>query len=110
MKCQVILLILNLLKKSCHEALIARITLAMFTYNIVSYINRINHEPKTLGELFGAFVEIADGVEGLLHISKLSDTRVNKVEDIVNVGDEVEVKILDQKGFKIELALVKVIK
>ena len=34
------------------EALIARITLAMFTYNIVSYINRINHEPKTLGELF----------------------------------------------------------
>ncbi len=59
---------------------------------------------------FGAFVEIADGVEGLLHISKLSDTRVNRVEDIVNVGDEVEVKILAQKGFKIELALVKVIK
>ena len=59
---------------------------------------------------FGAFVEIADGVEGLLHISKLSDERVEKVEDIVNVGDEVEVKILAQKGFKIELALVKVIK
>lgn len=35
-----------------YEALIARITLAMFTYNIVSYINRINHEPQTLGELF----------------------------------------------------------
>jgi len=59
---------------------------------------------------FGAFVEIADGVEGLLHISKLSDTRVNRVEDVVNVGDEVEVKILAQKGFKIELGLVKVIK
>jgi polyribonucleotide nucleotidyltransferase len=59
---------------------------------------------------FGAFVEISDGVEGLLHISKLSDERVNRVEDIVNVGDEVEVKILAQKGFKIELALVKVIK
>jgi polyribonucleotide nucleotidyltransferase len=59
---------------------------------------------------FGAFVEIADGVEGLLHISKLSDERVDRVEDVVNVGDEVEVKILDQKGFKIELALVRVIK
>jgi polyribonucleotide nucleotidyltransferase len=59
---------------------------------------------------FGAFVEIADGVEGLLHISKLSDTRVNRVEDVVNVGDEVEVKILSQKSFKIELGLVKVIK
>lgn len=35
-----------------YEALIAKITLSMFTYNIVSYINRINHEPQTLGELF----------------------------------------------------------
>ena len=34
------------------EALIARITLSMFTYNLLTYINRINHEPKTLGELF----------------------------------------------------------
>ncbi len=58
---------------------------------------------------FGAFVEISDGVEGLLHISKLSDERVEKVEDVVNVGDVVEVKILAQKGFKIELALIKVV-
>ncbi len=35
-----------------YEALIARITISMFTYNLVSYINRINHEPQTLGELF----------------------------------------------------------
>jgi transposase len=35
-----------------YEALIARITLSMFTYNILSYINRISHEPKSLGELF----------------------------------------------------------
>lgn len=35
-----------------YEALVAKITLSMFTYNIVSYINRINHEPQTLGELF----------------------------------------------------------
>lgn len=34
-----------------YEALIARITLSMFTYNLLSYINRIHHEPKTLGEL-----------------------------------------------------------
>jgi hypothetical protein len=35
-----------------YEALIARMTLSMFTYNLVSYINRIRHEPQTLGELF----------------------------------------------------------
>jgi len=35
-----------------YEALIGRITMSMFTYNILSYINRISHEPKTLGELF----------------------------------------------------------
>lgn len=35
-----------------YKALIARITLSMFTYNILNYINRINHEPQTLGELF----------------------------------------------------------
>jgi hypothetical protein len=35
-----------------YEALIARITLSMFTYNLINYINRINHEPQTLGELF----------------------------------------------------------
>ena len=58
---------------------------------------------------FGAFVDIGDGVEGLLHISKLSNRRVNRVEDILNVGDKVEVKILAQKGFKIELALEKVL-
>ena len=58
---------------------------------------------------FGAFVDIGNGVEGLLHISKLSNRRVNRVEDILNVGDRVEVKILAQKGFKIELALKKVL-
>ena len=35
-----------------YEALIAKITLSMLAYNIVSYINRIKHEPQTLGELF----------------------------------------------------------
>jgi len=35
-----------------YEALIAKITLSMFTYNLVSYINRLQNEPQTLGELF----------------------------------------------------------
>ncbi len=44
---------------------------------------------------FGAFVEFLPGKEGLVHISKLDTKRVNKVEDVVNVGDEIEVKVLD---------------
>ncbi len=49
---------------------------------------------------FGAFVEIAPGKEGLVHISKLAKERVEKVEDVVNVGDEIKVKVLeiDDKG------------
>ncbi len=49
---------------------------------------------------FGAFVEIAPGKEGLVHISKLDFTRVEKVEDVVNVGDEVVVKVteIDDQG------------
>jgi len=44
---------------------------------------------------FGAFVEVLPGKEGLVHISKLSHERVAKVEDVVNVGDEVLVKVTD---------------
>jgi len=44
---------------------------------------------------FGAFVEILPGKEGLVHISKLEKTRVEKVEDVVKVGDEVLVKVTD---------------
>ena len=44
---------------------------------------------------FGAFVEILPGKEGLVHISELADYRVDKVEDIVKVGDEVTVKVID---------------
>ena len=44
---------------------------------------------------FGAFVEILPGKEGLIHISKLAHERVGKVEDVVNVGDEVMVKVTD---------------
>lgn len=47
---------------------------------------------------FGAFVEIMPGKEGLVHISKLDTARVNKVEDIVSVGDEILVKVTEIDG------------
>ncbi len=56
---------------------------------------------------FGAFVELPGGVDGLLHISKLSDERVDKVTDIVNIDDKIKVKILAQKGTKIELGFIE---
>ena len=49
---------------------------------------------------FGAFVELLPGKDGLLHISRVANGRVDKVEDVLNVGDEVKVQVLevDQKG------------
>ncbi|WP_304339997.1 polyribonucleotide nucleotidyltransferase [Metaclostridioides mangenotii] len=49
---------------------------------------------------FGAFIEILPGKEGLLHISHIAHERVAKVEDVLNIGDEVEVKVteIDEKG------------
>ena len=49
---------------------------------------------------FGAFVELAPGKDGMVHISKLADHRVEKVEDVVNVGDMIWVKVtdIDDKG------------
>jgi polyribonucleotide nucleotidyltransferase len=49
---------------------------------------------------FGAFVEIAPGKDGLVHISKLDKERVEKVEDIVSIGDEIIVKVteIDSQG------------
>ncbi len=49
---------------------------------------------------FGAFVELAPGKDGMVHISKLADRRVEKVEDVVNIGDMIWVKVteIDDKG------------
>ena len=49
---------------------------------------------------FGAFVELAPGKDGMIHISKLDNKRVEKVEDVVNIGDELEVKVneIDAQG------------
>jgi small subunit ribosomal protein S1 len=56
---------------------------------------------------FGAFVELEDGVEGLLHVSELSHDRVNKPEDVVQVGQELILKVikLDPEERKIGLSL-----
>src|SRR5947209_175237 len=55
---------------------------------------------------FGVFVELEPGLEGLLHISELADDKVETPEDVVKVGDEVEVKVLrvDAKDRKIGLS------
>ena len=75
----------------------------------VQIINAIAKDPE-IGEVysgkvtrimnFGAFVEIAPEKEGLVHISQLAKERVNKVEDVVQVGDEVLVKVteIDEQG------------
>ena len=49
---------------------------------------------------FGAFVELAPGKDGMVHISKLAERRVEKVEDVVNIGDMIWVKVtdIDDKG------------
>ncbi|OIO47821.1 MAG: polyribonucleotide nucleotidyltransferase [Parcubacteria group bacterium CG1_02_40_82] len=70
----------------------------------LSWIKNITHEVKP-GEVFqgkvtrilnfGAFVEILPGQEGLVHISQLAPYRVNRVEDIVKVGDTIPVKVLE---------------
>ena len=52
---------------------------------------------------FGAFVELPDGTDGLLHISKISDKRVDKVSDVVSEGEKIFVEILEFKGNKISL-------
>src|SRR5699024_4296006 len=51
-------------------------------------------------EKFGAFVQLFKGRDGLVHISELDEKRVNKVEDVVSVGDEIMVKVIeiDERG------------
>lgn len=57
---------------------------------------------------FGAFVELAPGKDGMIHISKLAKERVEKVTDVVNIDDTVTVKVIkiDEKG-RIDLKLIK---
>lgn len=56
---------------------------------------------------FGAFVELEDGLEGLLHVSEMSDRKVNSPEELVKLGDELEVRVLrvDPKERRIGLSM-----
>jgi len=76
-----------------YEALIARITLSFFAYNIVSYINRINHEPKTLGGLF-------EDLECELHTLSIAMEvfiqileKIAKIDEIVKRNEDLDVII-----------------
>lgn len=63
----------------------------------------------TKTELFGAFVDVGLEREGMVHISLLKQGRVNRVEDVVNVGDEVEVWVhrVDPGAGRLELSMIK---
>ncbi len=86
----------------------------------LEWIKNLTREVK-IGEIFdgrvkrilefGAFVEILPGQEGMIHISKLSSGRVEKVTDVVNLGDTVKVQVIsvDDQG-RINLSLKEVIK
>ena len=78
-------------------------------------VESIAHDPE-VGDMFvgvvvrvmsklGAFVEFAPGKDGMIHISKLSEQRVNQVEDVLNVGDKVKVEIIKigEKGIDLRL-------
>ena len=71
-----------------YEALIARITLSFFTYNIVSYINRISHEPKTIGGLFKdlecELYTLAIAMQTFILILN----EIAQIEEIVNRNDD----------------------
>ncbi|HWV36951.1 MAG TPA: 30S ribosomal protein S1 [Vulgatibacter sp.] len=54
---------------------------------------------------FGAFVEIEEGIEGLVHVSELREERVEKPSDVVKEGDELEVKIIDINSVDRKIAL-----
>lgn len=52
---------------------------------------------------FGAFIELPDGTDGLIHISKISDQKIDKVSDVLKEGEKITVEILEFKGNKISL-------
>jgi small subunit ribosomal protein S1 len=56
---------------------------------------------------FGAFAELEDGIEGLIHITELGEGKIDDPKDVVNIGDEVNVKVIkiDQEARKIALSL-----
>ena len=88
--------------KECMDAALARIK----AITTVPEVGETYHGKVVSILEFGAFVEILPGKEGLLHISELDYKKVEKVEDVLNVGDEVDVKLLeiDAKSGKMRLS------
>ncbi len=88
--------------KECMDAALARIK----AITTVPEVGESYHGKVVSILEFGAFVEILPGKEGLLHISELDYKKVEKVEDVLNVGDEVDVKLLeiDAKSGKMRLS------
>ena len=106
----------------CDISLVNSVTVCVACFGDVANAERakaiiqsIAHDPE-VGDRFlgvvvrvmstlGAFVEFAPGKDGMIHISKLSKNRVNKVEDVLNIGDKVKVEIIKigEKGIDLKL-------
>lgn len=71
-----------------YEALIARITLSFFTYNIVSYINRINHEPQTIGGLFKDLECELHTLAIAMQTFILILDEIAQIEEVINRNDD----------------------
>jgi hypothetical protein len=92
-----------------YEALIARITLSFFTYNIVSYINRISNEPKTIGGLFKDLecelhtlaIAMQVFISILEEVAKIEDV-VNRNEDLVSIIAVLQDVTQKMLGFRCE--------
>ena len=80
-----------------------------------SIIEAITYDPQ-IGDMFisevvrilpkvGAFVELTPGKDGMIHISKMSEKRINTVEEVLNIGDKVKVEIIkiSEKGIDLKL-------
>jgi len=85
------------------KAFIDNITSAPIKRQMVYEINKqYSGKIKKIVE-FGMFVEMPDGFDALLHISKVAKERVNNLEERYNVGDTIDIIVLEQKGKKVEL-------
>ncbi len=92
-------------KESVEDAktFIDNITSAPIKRQMVYEINKqYSGKIKKIVE-FGMFVEMPDGFDALLHISKVAKERVNNLEERYNVGDTIDIIVLEQKGKKVEL-------
>lgn len=56
-------------------------------------------------QTYGAFIQLEDGLSGLVHISQISQKRIKSPKDVLNVGDEVQVKVIGVKDGKISLSM-----